>query len=166
MPTEVSDILHKSRHLTGVITTSVLLVTCARWCLTITTTTQAIKTEAQTQTRYRPLWDMTTAGRPRCSVWCRLYGTVYRRKRPGNTQNDRTVLPIANLMADSELGSPVSYLSFLVTICLSRLVSEIFTCDRQTNRWTHNADYYYSWPPHCGGSTKNENIQQVTKVIR
>jgi len=53
--------------------------------------------------------------------------------RPGNTQNGRTVFPIANLMADSESGSPVSYSSFLVTICLSRLVSEIFACDRLTD---------------------------------
>jgi len=54
--------------------------------------------------------------------------------QPGNTQNGRTVLPIANLMADSELGSPVSCSSFLVTICLSRLVLEIFECDGQTGR--------------------------------
>jgi len=44
------------------------------------------------------------------------------------------VLPIANLMANSESISPVSYSSFLVTICLSRLVSEIFAYDRQTGR--------------------------------
>jgi len=35
-------------------------------------------------------------------------------------------------MADAESGSRVSYLSFLVTICLSRLVSEI-ACDRETD---------------------------------
>jgi len=42
-------------------------------------------------------------------------------------------------MADSESGSPDSYSSFLVTIRLSRLVSEIFACDRQTDgrtTWT------------------------------
>jgi len=39
-------------------------------------------------------------------------------------------------MSDSESRSQVSYLSFQVTICLSRLVSEIFACDRQTDRWT------------------------------
>jgi len=66
--------------------------------------------------------------------------------QPGNTQNGGTVLPIANLMADSESGSPDSYSSFLVTKRLSRLVSEIFACDRQTD----NADHYYSWPPRCG----------------
>jgi len=65
----------------------------------------------------------------------------------GNTQNGGTVLPIANLMADSESGSPSSYSRFIVTISLSRLVSEIFTRDRQTD----NADHYYSWPPRCGG---------------
>jgi len=54
----------------------------------------------------------------------------------GNIQNGRTVLQIANLMADSESGSPVSYSSFLVTICLSRLVSEIFVCDGRTDRRT------------------------------
>jgi len=52
-------------------------------------------------------------------------------------------------MADSESGSPVSYLSFLVTIGLFRLVSGIFACDRrtddQTDRQTDNADRYYSW---------------------
>jgi len=45
------------------------------------------------------------------------------------TQNGGTVFPIANLMADSDSGSPVSYSSFLVTIRLSRLVSEIIACD-------------------------------------
>jgi len=86
-----------------------------------------------TETRYRPLRDVTIAGPPRCQVWCRLYATVYRRKRPGNTQDGGTILPIAKLMADSESGSPDSYSSFLVTICLSRLVLEIFACDRQTD---------------------------------
>jgi len=38
-----------------------------------------------------------------------------------------------NLMADSESGSLDSYSSFLVTIHLSRLVLEIFACDRQTD---------------------------------
>jgi len=51
-------------------------------------------------------------------------------------------------MADSESGSPGSYLSF---ICLSRLVSEIFACHRQMSRQTDNANHYYSWPPHCSG---------------
>jgi len=49
--------------------------------------------------------------------------------RSRNIQNSRTVLQIANLMANSEPGSPVSCSSFLVTIRLSRLVSEIFACD-------------------------------------
>jgi len=75
--------------------------------------------------------------------------------QPGNTQNGRTVglLPIANLMADSELGSRDSYSSFLVTIGLrlSRLVSEIFACDRQTDGQTDNADHNYSWPHIAAG---------------
>jgi len=41
----------------------------------------------------------------------------------GNTQNGGSVLPIANLMADSESESTVSYSSFLVTICLSQFLS-------------------------------------------
>jgi len=45
------------------------------------------------------------------------------------------------------IGKP----SFLVTTGLSRLVSEIFACDRQMD----NADHYYSWLPHCGGPANN-----------
>jgi len=75
--------------------------------------------------------------------------------QPGSIRNGGTVLPIANLMADSESGSPDSYLSFLVTIHLSRLVSEIFACDRQTGGQTDNADHCYSCPPHCGGPAEN-----------
>jgi len=91
--------------------------------------------------------DVMTAGLPRCPVWCRLVTvptdpfTTFTRPtgpllsewakcQPGNTQKGRTVLPIANPMADSESGSPVSYSSFLVTTCLSRLVLEIFMCDK------------------------------------
>jgi len=55
---------------------------------------------------------------------------------PRNTQDDRTVLLIGNLMANSESESPVSYSSFPVTTCLSRTVSEIFVCDRQMDRPT------------------------------
>jgi len=55
--------------------------------------------------------------------------------QPGNTKNGATILPIANL-ADSEFGNPVSRSSFLVTICVSHLVSEIFACDGQTDRRT------------------------------
>jgi len=51
-------------------------------------------------------------------------------------QNGETVLAIANLMADSESGSPSSYSHFIVNIDLSRLVLEIFVCDRQTERQT------------------------------
>jgi len=48
-------------------------------------------------------------------------------------------MPIANLMADSESGSPDSYSSFLVTIRLSRLASDIFACDRLKDRQTTRA---------------------------
>jgi len=75
-------------------------------------------------------------------VWCRR---VYRRKPPGNTQNGETILPIVNLMADSESGSPDSYSSFLVTICPSHVVSQIFTCDRQTDGGMDNADLFFQW---------------------
>jgi len=57
--------------------------------------------------------------------------------QPWNTQNRGTVLPIVNLMADSELRRPDYCSSYLVTICLSRLVSEIFVCDRQTDKVDH-----------------------------
>jgi len=90
------------------------------------------------------------AGPPRCPVWCRLVTvptdpfttftsptgpllSEWAKCQLGNTQDGRTVLPIANLMADSESGSPVSYSRFLVTICLSGLVSEIFACCSQTD---------------------------------
>jgi len=44
-------------------------------------------------------------------------------------------------MAASESGSPDSYSSFLVTIRLSRLVSEIFACDRHTDGRSDNAGH-------------------------
>jgi len=89
--------------------------------------------------------------------------TVYRRKRSGNAQNGGTVLPIANTMADSESGSPDSYSSFLVTIRLSRLVSEIFTCDKHTDGRTNGrtkADHYYYWPPLCGGPANKRTLNR------
>jgi len=67
-------------------------------------------------------------------------------------------------MVDSESGSPVSCSSFLVTICLSLLVSEIFACDRQTDKQTDNADHYYRWPPHCGGPAKNVGCKSDGRV--
>jgi len=91
------------------------------------------------RTRYRPLWDMMIAGPPQCPVLCRLYGTVYWSKRPGNIQNGGTILPIANLAADSESRCLDSSSSFLVTIYLSRLVSKIFPCEQHTDgrcKWT------------------------------
>jgi len=64
----------------------------------------------------------------------------------GNTHNGGTILPLANVMADSESGSPDSYSSFLVTIHLSCLVLEIFVSDREMDGQT-SVDHYYSWPP-------------------
>jgi len=49
-------------------------------------------------------------------------------------------------MADSELGSPVSYSRFLLTRGPPSLV-----LDGQTD----NADHYCSWPPHCGRLVNN-----------
>jgi len=99
------------------------------------------------------LWDVMIAGPPQCPVWCRLvtvptdpFTTVTRatgpllseraKYQPGNTQIDGAILPIANLMADAESGSPSSYSRFLA-IRLSRLVSEILACDRQTDNADH-----------------------------
>jgi len=69
----------------------------------------------------------------------------------GDSETPKMAEPsIANLMADSESGSPVSYSSFVVTIAFSRLVSEISSVThRRTDRHTDNADHYYSWHPHC-----------------
>jgi len=49
----------------------------------------------------------------------------------GNVQDGGTVdlLPVANLMADSGSKPPIPYSSLIVTMRLSRLVSEIFACD-------------------------------------
>jgi len=49
-------------------------------------------------------------------------------KTTRNTQNGRTVLPISNLLADSESGSPNSYSIFNMS------VSERFACDGRTTR--------------------------------
>jgi len=65
-----------------------------------------------------------------------VFTVVYQMKRHGNIQNGGTVIPIANLLANAESGSPHFYPTFLVTIRLSHLVSEIFACDRQTDGWT------------------------------
>jgi len=116
------------------------------------------------KTKVSSVVDVTIAGTPRCPVWHRLvtvptepfttftsptgpFLSEWAKCLPGNTQNGRTELPIANLMPDSKSGSPSSYSSFPVTIYLSLLVSEIFASDRQTD----NADHYYRWPPYCGG---------------
>jgi len=62
-------------------------------------------------------------------------------------------LPIANLTEDSESESLGSYSDFLVGITIaSRLVSEIFACDTQTDRGTdrqtYNNVYCYKSCPH------------------
>jgi len=99
------------------------------------------------------LWDVTIAGPPMCPVWCQLvtdptdtfttftcstsqFLPEWAKRRPRNTQNGETVLSIANLVADSQSKSQSSYLRFIVIIRLSRLVSEIFACDSQTDRQT------------------------------
>jgi len=127
-------------------------------------------------TRYRLLWDVTTAGPPRCPVWCRLvtvptdpfttftsptgpFLSEWAKCQPGNTQNGGTILPILYLMEDSESGNPSSYSHFIVTIGLSHLVLEMIACDWQTDRRTDNADHYYSWPPHCGGTAYKTHLE-------
>jgi len=101
-------------------------------------------------TKCRPRWDGTVAGPQWHTDRWRLPVTRWRGLvlyvcfNGRNTQIGETVLPIANLIADSELGHPDSYSSFLVNIGLSRLVSEIFARDRQTDG--ENANHYYSWP--------------------
>jgi len=70
--------------------------------------------------------------------------------------------------SDSESGNPVSYLSLIVIIPLSHLVSEIFACNTQTYRWTDNAESHtndtitHSWRPHCGGPTNNNKNAQLS----
>jgi len=98
-------------------------------------------------TRHHPLWDVMIAGLPRCPVWCLLVTvptdpfTTFTRPTAvwigevptWNTQNGGTILPIANPLADSELVSPVSYSSFLVTTGLSLSFGDIrvWQTDRQ-----------------------------------
>jgi len=65
----------------------------------------------------------------------------------GTAQNVGTVLPVANLMVDSESRTLIFYSSLIVTIGLSRLVSEIFTCNTQTDKRRDNAYCYYSCSP-------------------
>jgi len=72
------------------------------------------------------------------------------RCRTGNTQNGGTVLPIANLMTNSESGSPVSYSRFIVSIGLFCLVS--------AHRRTDNTDHYYSCPHYGGPANKKVSL--------
>jgi len=81
-------------------------------------------------------------------------------------QNGGTVLPVANLMADSESWILISYSRLIVIIALPRLISEIFACDAQTDGQTDNADRYYSCPPHSGGSAYNFEIGFMIHVIK
>jgi len=64
-----------------------------------------------------------------------------------DSETPRMVEPIAYLMADSESGSPNFYSSFLARIRSSRFVSEIFACNRQTDRQTTRT-ITISRPPH------------------
>jgi len=73
-----------------------------------------------------PVTTVTRSTSPFLSEWAKCQSR--------NTKNGGTVLPIANLMADSESGSPDSYSSFLVILRLSRLVLEIIVRDRQTDK--------------------------------
>jgi len=76
---------------------------------------------------------MTIAGPPRCQCGAVFMVWFTRENDPETLKMVKTLLLIANPTADSESGSLVTYLSFLVTIRLSRLVSEIFACDRWTD---------------------------------
>jgi len=78
------------------------------------------------------VWDVTS----RCPVSCRLYRTAYSSSKKVTRRHSKWLNHTSDRdMADSVSGSPDSYSSFLVTIHLSRLVSEIFACDRQIT-WT------------------------------
>jgi len=77
------------------------------------------------------------------------------KSQPRNTQNGKTTIPIVNLMADSESGSPGYHSSFLGTWRLSRLVSEIIARDRQTTQTITIA-----CPPLCGGPANNSKYLQ------
>jgi len=107
-----------------------------------------------------------------CSHWSIHY--IHKANRPisgwmdkvstQNTQNGKTVLPIANLMADSESESPSFYSSFLVTIHLSRSVSEIFACDRQTDGQTMRTITITGL--HCGGPANKVHIVKRTFILK
>jgi len=77
--------------------------------------------------------------------WHRPFLCEWAKCQPGNTQNEM-VEPYLR----SRIWWHILNTSFLVNICLFRLVSKIFAYDRQTDKGTDNADDYYNWPPHCG----------------
>jgi len=69
-----------------------------------------------------------------------------------NAQIGKTVLPVANLMAYSKPGTPISYSRFIVIgLSISPHLGDI-RCDKDGRRSgrTDNADHYSSWPSHCG----------------
>jgi len=139
------------------------------------------------KTRYCPLWDVMTADPPWCPLpsvvvfsfsfseagirWCAWstqqngqcsqancpFLSEWVKCQAGNTKNGGTVLLIANLMADSESGSPDSYSRFLVNIRLSLSFRDIRVW--QTRRQT-SVDHYFSWPPHCGGPANRLSLSQ------
>jgi len=132
----------------------------------------SLRLSSYVQKRYRPLRDMTIAGQPRCPVWCWLVTVPtdpdttftwptcpFLSESAKCSQNGGTVLPIANLMVESESGSPSFYSHFIVTVGLSVLLSF-----GDVRIWqTDNADHYYSWPPRCGGQliTPDVNCGEV-----
>jgi len=66
------------------------------------------------------------------------------------------------------IGKPVSYSSFLLTIRLSRLVSEIFACDRQTadGRTTRTITRPISGPGPANKYQLNTNMFHVSTYIK
>jgi len=103
----------------------------------------------------RPIWEL--------NQHCVIFGSQSPTAREegvrvrcvvGNAQNGGTVLPFANLMADSEPETQISYSSSTVTVTLSHLVLYIFTCDTQTDGQTDNVYRLILWlvqSPHTGG---------------
>jgi len=116
---------------------------------------------------YTDRWRCPIPNDPLTTPSC-LYLSQWAKCQTGNTQNGSTVLPIANLMADSVSGRPDSYSSFLVTIRLSLLVLEIFACDTHTDGQRDNADHYYrpTWPPHRVGPANNSVVYQSVCMSR
>jgi len=81
---------------------------------------------------------------------------VKRRRLHSGGQIVGTVLPVVNLIAYSEPGTQLSYSSLMVTVDLSRFVSEIFACDRRPE----NADHCYS----CGRSNLSAVFPEISQL--